>query len=100
MPPELAGFHDAEERRNQVFVRCDNVQVGAGAPSQLADRLFLRFARRPQPAAELRLAGVHQQLLAGFRIRPDNQAGVGQVEFTRVDEADGHYLVTLGELQQ
>ena len=85
---------------DQVVVGGDDVEVDAGPPGRGPDRRLPLLAGVAEPAAELGIARVDEQLLAGLGVLDDDQAGVGQLELPGVDEADGDDLVALGEPQQ
>ena len=50
-----------------------------------------------EAAAQQRVAGVDEELLAGLRVLDQDQAEVGQLQLGRVDHADHHHLVAVGE---
>ena len=53
-----------------------------------------------QAAAELGVARVDEQLLAGLGVLDDQQPGVGQLVLPTVDQPDGDHLVPVGQPQQ
>ena len=76
------------------------VDVDAGAQRRRAQLRLAVLAGLAQPAAEVGVARVDDELLAGLRVLDDDHAGVGELVLARVEEADRDDLVTLGQLEQ
>ena len=93
--PPLARLDDADERADEVVRRSTprRCRRRRGASARAARP---RAARRPrEAAAELGVARVDDELLAGLGVLDDDHAGVGQLELARVEQADRDDLVAL-----
>ena len=96
-------FRDSTMRtraRHEVVLGRDLVDVDAGAERQLSQLGLPRLARLAQAMAELGVARVDRELLAGLRVLDHDHARVGKLVLARVDQPDRDDLVTLGQLQQ
>ena len=75
------------------------MDVDSGAERHRA-KLRLAVLAGLASAAELGIARVHHELLAGLCVLDDDHAGIGQLVLTRVEQTDRDDLVTLGQLEQ
>ena len=76
------------------------VEVDAGPPGRRSQLGLALLGHLVEAPAELGVAGVDRQQLAGLGVLDHDHAGVGQLELALVDEVDGHQLVALAEQRQ
>ena len=76
------------------------MEVDPGPCRRVPDGLVLLLGRGQQPAAELGIAGIDEQLLAGLCVLHVQQPGVGELVLAGIHQADGDDLVPFGEAQQ
>ncbi len=85
---------------DEIVLGRHDVEVDPGPRHRVADGLVLLLGRGQQAAAELRIARIDEQLLAGLGVLDEQQPGIGELVFAGIDQPDGDDLVPLGEPQQ
>lgn len=83
---------------DQVAVGGQFQSIHAGAHQGLSQIGFTLGGNTCEAVAKACIVGVHQQLLAGFRIADGEQSDVGQRQLQRVEQAHRHHFVALCQL--
>ena len=76
------------------------MEVDSGSGHGVADGPVLVFGGGQQSPAELGIARIDDELLAGLGVLYDQEPGVGQLVLARIDQTDGDDLVAFGEAHQ